>query len=347
MTSRPVLRADAAPHAASDEGLEPPLLEVRDLHTEFRTRRGAVRAVNGVSFSVRRGEVFAVVGESGCGKTATAMSILGILPEPAGKVVSGQVLFEGEDLLAASPERLRSIRGDRIAMVFQEPTLNPVARVGYQVAEVLREHRDVSRHDAWERAVELLDLVGIPHARERARDYPHLFSGGMRQRVMIAMAIALHPKLLIADEPTTALDVTIQAQVLDVLLDVKRQLGMAVLLITHDLGVVAGVAQRVMVMYAGRKVEEGDIRAVYNHPKHPYTRGLLASTSRLDRPRAGRIPQIPGAPPSLIRLPAGCRFAPRCPLTEERCRAEDPPLRSVGSQQWAACHLASPDDDRP
>ncbi|MGI9034230.1 MAG: ABC transporter ATP-binding protein [Acidimicrobiales bacterium] len=327
--------------SAGDSRQAGPLLDVRELRAEFRTRAGVVRAVDGVSFSVQPGQVLAVLGESGCGKTATALAILGLLPSPAGRVVGGQVLFKGEDLLTARPGRIRQIRGNRIAMVFQEPVLNPVSRVGDQVSEVIRAHRNVPSKEATERAVALLDLVGIPQARDRSRDYPHQFSGGMRQRAMIAMAIALDPELLIADEPTTALDVTVQAQVLELLLGVRERLGMAMILITHDLGVVAGVAERVMVMYAGRNVEEADLADLYRDPRHPYTAGLLASTIRLDRPRRGAMAQIAGTPPNLIEEPAGCRFAPRCPHADQRCREDYPVPVAVGVGHHSACHYAA------
>jgi len=319
-----------------------PVLSVENLCSEFRTEAGDVRAVDDVSFSIVQKEVFAIVGESGCGKSTAALSILGLLPQPAGRIASGRVLFRGEDLVAASPARLRQVRGDRIAMIFQDPltALNPTLRVGEQIAEVFRAHRDISQKHAMERAVELLAIVGIPRPRERADDYPHQFSGGMRQRVMIAMAIALQPALLIADEPTTALDVTIQAQILEVLLDVRERFDMAILLITHDLGVVAGTADRVMVMYAGKKVEEAAALDLFRSPKHPYTWGLLGSTTRVDRPRAGLMPQIPGAPPSLLMPPPACRFAPRCPRVQDICRTTYPELRTVDVGQVAACHFA-------
>jgi len=318
------------------------LLSVRDLATIFNTEVGVVHAVDGVSFDVRSGEVFAVVGESGSGKTVTALSILGLIPEPAGKIVSGEILYRGDDLVRMDADRRRHIRGDRIAMVFQDPltSLNPVHRVGDQIAEVVRAHRDVSRAEALARAVELLELVGIPNAKERWRHYPHEFSGGMRQRVMIAMAVALDPDLLIADEPTTALDVTVQAQILDVLLGIREQFDTAIMLITHDLGVVAEVADRLMVMYAGKKVEEGERDTVFATPKHPYTWGLLASTTRIDQPRLDRCHQIPGAPPSLIAPPPACRFAPRCAYAQPVCRTIYPELQWVGPGQLAACHFA-------
>jgi len=319
-----------------------PLLEIRVLTTVFNTEMGVLRAVDGVSFEVRAGEVLAVVGESGCGKTVTAMSILGLIPQPAGKIVAGEILYRGEDLVGMAPHRLRQIRGDRIAMIFQDPltALNPVYRVGDQIAEVILAHRKVSKAAAFKQAVELLDLVGIPNPPERARHYPHEFSGGMRQRAMIAMGVALDPDLLIADEPTTALDVTVQAQILEVLLEVQSRLGSAILLITHDLGVVAEVANRVMVMYAGKKVEEGDVDTIFDHPKHPYTWGLLASTTRADEPLLDRMFQIPGAPPSLIHPPPACRFAPRCPFVQEVCRTDYPDPAMVVPGHEVACHFA-------
>ncbi|MGH4022202.1 MAG: ABC transporter ATP-binding protein [Pseudonocardiaceae bacterium] len=297
-----------------------------------------------MSFSIQPGEVFALVGESGCGKTATALSIMGLIPRRMGRVVKGEVFFGDEELLTIRPERLRQIRGDRIAMVFQEPTLDPTSRIGDQIAEVIRAHRDLSRRQAGEQAVELLEVVGIPGAAQRARDYPHQFSGGMRERAMIAMALSLRPDLLIADEPTTALDVTIQAQILELLIDLRLQFGMAVLLITHDLGLVAGFAQRVMVMYAGRKAEEADVRSLYRRPRHPYTYGLLACTTRLDRSRPERLPQILGSPPSLIDPAPTCHFAPRCPCAQDVCRQLLPQLLEVDPGHVAACHFAQ--DDR-
>jgi len=333
-------------------GTEATLLEVEDLSTVFRTEAGIVHAVDGVSFTVEPGEVLAIVGESGCGKTVTALSVMGLIPAPSGRITSGSIRFHGQDLLRIDAERRREIRGDRIAMIFQDPltALNPVHRVGHQIAEAIRAHRTVTRGEAWARAVELLKLVGIPNAAQRARDYPHHFSGGMRQRAMIAMAIALDPELLIADEPTTALDVTVQAQILRVLLDVRERLGMAVILITHDLGVVAGIADRVVVMYAGKKVEEADVHALYAAPRHPYTWGLLGSTTRVDRPRLEQLTQIPGAPPSLLAPPPACRFAPRCAYAQPLCREEYPELRQAdgaGHRHLAACHFADLDDWGP
>jgi oligopeptide/dipeptide ABC transporter ATP-binding protein len=325
------------------------VLEVRDLRTSFSTEAGVLRAVDNVSFDVCAGEVLGVVGESGCGKTVTAMSIMGLLPRPAGRIESGKILFKGDDLVTMKPRQRRAIAGDRISMVFQDPltALNPVYRIGSQITELIRAHRDLSRREAWTRAVELLGLVGIPNPGDRARDYPHQFSGGMRQRAVIAMAIALNPDLLIADEPTTALDVTVQAQILEVLLRVRDQLGMAIMLITHDLGVVAEVAERVMVMYAGKKVEEAPVDVLYERPKHPYTWGLLAATTRADRPAIDRLYQITGAPPSLLHPPPACRFAPRCPHVQAICREVEPELRLVGDSQEAACHFADQADWGP
>ena len=326
------------------------VLEVRDLETNFATEDGLVRAVDGVSFEVYRGEVLGIVGESGCGKTVTSLSVMGLLPEPAGRVTGGELLFQGTDLLKLSKRRRRELRGDRMSMIFQDPltALNPVHRVGRQISEIIRVHRDISKGAAARRTVELLDMVGIPNPEQRANDYPHQFSGGMRQRAMIAMAIANEPDLLIADEPTTALDVTVQAQILDVLLDVRERLGMAMVLITHDLGVIAGVADRVIVMYAGKKIEEADVDTIYEAPRHPYTWGLIESTPRADRVRGEHLYQIPGAPPSLITPPPGCRFAPRCAYAQELCRADYPHLRPAGGEgQEAACHFADRRDWGP
>ncbi len=326
------------------------LLEVTDLKTIFRTEVGIVHAVDGVSFKVDPGEVLAIVGESGCGKTVTALSVMGLIPAPAGRIAGGSIRYHDEDLLRMDSERRREIRGNRIAMIFQDPltALNPVHRIGAQIAEAIQAHRDVSRKEAWRRAVDLLTLVGIPNAEQRARNYPHHFSGGMRQRAMIAMAIALDPELLIADEPTTALDVTVQAQILRVLLDVQERFGMAIILITHDLGVVAGIADRVVVMYAGKKVEEADVHTLYGAPQHPYTWGLLGSTTRVDRPRLEQLAQIPGAPPSLLAPPPACRFAPRCAYVQPLCRSEYPELREAPSgDHLAACHFAGLSDWGP
>jgi peptide/nickel transport system ATP-binding protein len=317
-----------------------PLLSVRDLHTVFHTDAGIVRAVDGVSFDVAEREIFAIVGESGSGKTVTALSILGLIPKPAGKIVSGEITYRGEDLLGASKERLREIRGDRIAMIFQDPltALNPVYRVGDQIAEVFLTHREISKTEALDKAVELLDLVGIPKARERIRSFPHEFSGGMRQRVMIAMAIALDPDLIIADEPTTALDVTIQAQILRVLTNIRDTFNTAIMLITHDLGVVAEYADTVQVMYAGKVAERGRRDDVYYDALHPYTWGLLQSISRLDED-VERLHPIKGNPPSLINVPPGCPFHPRCPYRFAPCDNVVPPLVMEDAFHSSACHL--------
>src|SRR5215204_6953826 len=319
------------------------LLSLRDLHAGFETDDGRVQAVDGVSFDVSRGEVFAIVGESGSGKSVTAMSILGLLPTL--KVERGEILWKGRDLLQLPEDERRKVRGKEIAMIFQDPltALNPVHTVGRQIGEMARIHEKVSKGNAFERAVEMLDLVGIPEPRKRAKMYPHEFSGGMRQRAMIAMAITCKPDLLIADEPTTALDVTVQAQVLEVLLDIKDEINSAIMLITHDLGVVAGLAQRVMVMYAGRQVELGQTDEIFYEPRHPYTLGLLASLPRLDD--VGDEPLVPivGTPPSLIRKPSGCAFHPRCRFARVPgiCESDDPALRLVaGDAHSSACHYA-------
>jgi glutathione transport system ATP-binding protein len=319
------------------------LLSVQDLRAVFDTDDGVVQAVDGVSFDVHRGEVFSIVGESGSGKSVTAMTIMGLIP--AVKVERGQILWKGSDLLAMREDQLRRVRGGEIAMIFQDPltALNPVHTVGKQVGEMARIHDGVNRRQAFERAVEMLDLVGIPEPRKRARMYPHEFSGGMRQRAMIAMAITCKPDLLIADEPTTALDVTVQAQVLEVLLDIKDEIDSAIMLITHDLGVVAGLSDRVMVMYAGRQAEVGATDEIFSEHRHPYTLGLLASLPRLDD--AGDEPLVPivGSPPSLIRRPPGCPFHPRCRFARVpgRCNEEIPEMRPVGGDgHLASCHYA-------
>ncbi len=319
-----------------------PLLELRDLRTTFETEHGTAPVVDGVSLSMQSGDVLGLVGESGCGKTMTALSILGLVPEP-GRIVAGDVLFEGRSLRALSPEGLRRLRGSRIAMIFQEPasSLNPVFSCGEQIAEVLRAHRRMRYGAARTRAVELLERVGLPEPRRVAGRYPHQLSGGMCQRVMIAMALACEPALLIADEPTTALDVTIQAQILDLLRDLRDREGMAVLLITHDLGVVAHSATHVAVMYAGRIVESAPAPALFSAPQHPYTRGLLQSRADLRR-RSARLPGIAGSVPDPARLPSYCRFFARCPSREERCRQEDPPARTVGPQHASRCLVELP-----
>ena len=324
-------------------GSDTPLLRVEDLKTYFFTRDGVVRAVDGVSLSVARSETLAIVGESGCGKSVTSLSILRLIASPPGRTVAGRALFEGRDLLELSELEMRKIRGDAISMIFQEPmtSLNPVLTIGRQIAEVLVLHRGLSRQQAAGRAVEMLRLVRMPEPERRFGHYPHQLSGGMRQRVMIAMALACEPRLLIADEPTTALDVTIQAQILDLMRELKERMGTAIVLITHDLGVVAEMAQRVVVMYAGRSVEEGSAAAVFAHPRHPYTRGLLDSVPKLGaaskRDGAGRLSEITGTVPSLVDPIVGCAFAPRCAFATARCRNEYPPLEEKIPGHRAAC----------
>jgi peptide/nickel transport system ATP-binding protein len=322
------------------------ILQVSDLQTVFFTNSGLFRAVDHVSFEVRRGETLAIVGESGCGKSVSALSIMRLVPDPPGRIVGGRVLLEGTDLLGLDEARMRDIRGNRISMIFQEPmtSLNPVMRIGDQITEAVRLHRTMSAKAAWDQAVDMLRLVRIPEPARRAREYPHQLSGGMRQRAMIAMALACRPALLIADEPTTALDVTIQAQILALILDLQKELGMGLILITHDLGVVAQTAQRVIVMYAGKKVEEADVEALFTDPRHPYTRGLMASipvVPNSGRKAQARLAEIPGTVPALTRLPAGCAFAPRCALAVERCRNDTPPLQDWGNGHWAACWRAA------
>jgi oligopeptide/dipeptide ABC transporter ATP-binding protein len=314
------------------------LLEVQDLKVSFRTEDGVVKAVDGVTFSVDAGEVVAIVGESGSGKSVTAMTLMGLTRGPNSRF-EGRALFDGYDVVAAPDEELRKIRGAGIAMVFQDPmsSLNPVYRVGKQIAEQIRTHESkISKGQALDRSIELMERVGIPRARDRARSYPHEFSGGMRQRVMIAMALANSPKLLIADEPTTALDVTIQAQILDELRQLRTSTQAGIILVTHDLGVVADIADRIVVMYAGRVVEQGTLDEIFYDPQHPYTWGLLGSITRVDRDRSQRLPAIPGLPPSLLRPPEGCHFRPRCPHKFDRCR-EVPPLAARAPE--APAHL--------
>ncbi|GIF01228.1 ABC transporter ATP-binding protein [Paractinoplanes rishiriensis] len=317
-----------------------PLLAVEDLHVEFRTRDGVVNAVNGVSWEVHAGETFALLGESGSGKSVSAQAVMGILDTPPAYVTRGAVKFAGEDVLAMPEQRRRRLRGQRIAMVFQDAltALNPTFTVGWQIAEMLRIHRGSTRSEARRRAVELLDRVHIPAAADRLSDYPHEFSGGMRQRVMIAMALALDPAVLIADEPTTALDVTVQAQILELLADLQAEQQMALVLITHDLGVVAEVADRIAVMYAGRIVETAPAARLFRQPAHPYTEGLLASVPRVSS-QGGPLEPIGGAPPNLARIPPGCAFHPRCGYRRPVCRAEEPPLYRVGPDRGSACHF--------
>ena len=316
------------------------LLDVRDLHVEFRTREGVARAVNGVTYSVRAGETLAVLGESGSGKSVTAQAIMGILDSPPGFVTGGEVIFQGRDLLKLNNEERRKVRGAKMAMVFQDAlsALNPVLSVGEQLGEMFTVHRGLSRKAARAKAIELMERVRIPAARERVRQYPHQFSGGMRQRVMIAMAMALEPDLIIADEPTTALDVTVQAQVMDLLAELQREYNMGLILITHDLGVVADVADKIAVMYAGRIVETSPVHDIYRAPAHPYTKGLLDSIPRLDR-KGRELYAIKGLPPNLLRIPPGCAFNPRCPRARALCRTDVPPLYRAGQDRASACHF--------
>jgi oligopeptide/dipeptide ABC transporter ATP-binding protein len=316
-----------------------PLLTVENLTVEFALQGQYVRAVNDVSFSLDRGEVLAVVGESGCGKSVTALSLMRLVPEPPART-SGRILFGGEDLRQLREKAMRAIRGRRIAMIFQDPlsSLNPVLTIGFQVAEVIALHRKLPMKVAWEGAVEMLGRVGIPDPELRAHSYPHQISGGQRQRAMIAMAFACEPELVIADEPTTALDVTVQRQVLDLMLDLRRERGTSILLITHDLGVVAEAADRVQVMYAGRIVETADVKQLFAAPAHPYTQALLASVPRLDTERSERLPMIPGQPPDLLSMPIGCPFQPRCPHAHDRCR-EMPDWSTVAPNHEARCWL--------
>jgi peptide/nickel transport system ATP-binding protein len=332
---------------ARRKGCEMALLEVENLQTHFRTPDGVNRAVDGVSFHVEEGETLAIVGESGCGKSVTAMSILRLIPEPPGKT-AGAIRLQGRDLMTLDDRAMRGIRGNDISMIFQEPmtSLNPVLSIGWQLGETLRLHQRLDRKAAQARAMDMLDLVGIAEPGRRLREYPHQMSGGMRQRVMIAMALACNPKLLIADEPTTALDVTIQAQILDLMAELKRRIGAAIVLITHDLGVVAEVAERVMVMYAGRKVEEAPVVALFRAPRHPYTQGLLGAVPKLGSSLTGtetRLAEIPGTVPSLKQRMVGCVFAGRCPRATELCRQVAPALELKAPGHLAACHYAAAD----
>ena len=322
-------------------GMSPPggpLVSVEDLRVAFHTDSGVVKAVDGVSWSIAPGETLGIVGESGSGKSVSALTLLGLVPQPPAKI-TGKILFRGRDLLTASEDELRSLRGREISMIFQDPltALNPVFKVGHQVAEVIQAHEKIGKVPARKRAVDLLAEVGIPNPRQRAQEYPHQYSGGMRQRAMIAMALALDPALLLADEPTTALDVTVQAQIMNLLRKLQEERGTAIVLITHDLGVVAGHADRVIVMYAGKVAETALADDLYHAPRHPYSLGLLSSIARLDRRRTQRLQPIPGQPPSLIRVPPGCAFHPRCPFATEICSEEMPPLTGGGSHR-AACH---------
>ncbi len=325
--------------AASKNGV---LLEIDNLQTQFFTDAGTVRAVDGVSLKVRRGETLGVVGESGCGKSVTALSVLRLIPDPPGKIVSGAIRLEGRNLLDLPEDEMRKVRGGSISMIFQEPmtSLNPVFTVGDQIAEGVRLHQKLSKRESWNKSIEMLRLVRIPDPERRVKEYPHQMSGGMRQRVMIAMALSCNPHLLIADEPTTALDVTIQAQILELLNQLKAELGMAVMLITHDLGVVADTAARVVVMYAGRVVEEAPVLELFGNPLHPYTQGLLNSIPRIQKAdRRPRLQAIPGMVPDLLELPAGCKFQERCAKVFEPCRGEEPPLKTVKPDHYVRCFL--------
>jgi peptide/nickel transport system ATP-binding protein len=317
------------------------LLEVRGLRTYFASERGEVRAVDGVDFSLERGRTLGIVGESGCGKSVTALSIMGLVPQPPGRIAGGEVLFEGKDLLKLPAQRLRDLRGDELSMIFQEPmsSLNPAFQVGEQVAEALLRHKDIGKDEAQNQAIEMLRRVRIPSPERRARDYPHQLSGGMRQRVMIAMALACNPKLLIADEPTTALDVTIQAQILELMRALRAELGTAIILITHDLGVIAELADDVIVMYAGKVIERCAAKRLFSEPQHPYTVGLLGSIPRLHL-QQDRLSAIEGFVPDAASPPAGCRFHPRCPFVVEKCLREVPPLMEITNDHHAACWRA-------
>jgi oligopeptide transport system ATP-binding protein len=315
------------------------LLNVRGLETQFRTREGLVHAVNGVDFTLREGETLGIVGESGCGKSVTVMSMLRLIPSPPGKVVAGQAFYQGKDLLKMSDEEIRHIRGSQISMIFQDPmtSFNPVLTIGRQVSEPLEIHQGMNRRQAYERVTEMLELVGIPKAKDRLGDYPHQFSGGMRQRVMIAMSLVCNPSILIADEPTTALDVTIQAQIIELAKELRDKLGMAMIWITHDLGVIAGLADRMAVMYGGFIIETAPVKSLYSTPSHPYTLGLLNSLPRMDSDHYRRLESIDGLPPILMEKPAYCPFAPRCTFVRERCMQENPPLLEIAADHYSAC----------
>ncbi|MCC3769216.1 ABC transporter ATP-binding protein [Streptomyces sp. UNOC14_S4] len=339
--------AEKTGKAAAEGEKSTPLLEVRDLHVEFKTRDGVAKAVNGVSYSVDAGETLAVLGESGSGKSVTAQAIMGILDSPPGRVAGGEILFHGQDILKLPENERRKLRGPKMAMIFQDAlsALNPVFSVGNQLGEMFRVHQGLSKKDAKARAIELMDRVRIPAAKQRVNDYPHQFSGGMRQRIMIAMAMALEPDLIIADEPTTALDVTVQAQVMDLLAELQREYNMGLILITHDLGVVADVADKIAVMYAGRIVETAPVHELYKRPAHPYTRGLLDSIPRLDQ-KGQELYAIKGLPPNLLHIPTGCAFNPRCPVAQDVCRKDIPELHRVTEQdgteldgRGSACHF--------
>ncbi|NND99059.1 MAG: ABC transporter ATP-binding protein [Pirellulaceae bacterium] len=316
-----------------------PILQVDDLRVSFKTDDGIVRAVRGVSFDVQKGETIGLVGESGSGKSVTNLAIMGLVPKPPGQIDGGTAIYQGRDLLAMNDPQLQSIRGKKIAMIFQDPmtALNPLMTVEQQMIEITRLHMGLNKKQARTRAAEMLEMVGISSPVKRLRDYPHQFSGGMRQRVMIAMALSCEPDILIADEPTTALDVTIQAQILDLLADLQKRRGTSIILITHDLGVVAGVCHRVMVMYAGRVVEKADVNALFDSPRHPYTIGLLHSLPRYDEEKSELLQAIPGQPPDLAHIPKGCAFRPRCPYAIDQCAQQEPPLEPKGDDRLAAC----------
>ncbi|HUT15773.1 MAG TPA: ABC transporter ATP-binding protein [Anaerolineae bacterium] len=315
------------------------LLQVQGLKTQFFTQDGVVNAVNSISYDLNEGETLGIVGESGCGKSVSVLSLMQLIPTPPGKIVAGEAWFQGRDLLSMDAEEIRSVRGNKIAMIFQDPmtSLNPVLTISQQVSEALELHLGMDKKQARERSVELLELVQIPDAANRIDDYPHQFSGGMRQRVMIAMGLSCNPQLLIADEPTTALDVTIQAQIIDLVKQLKEEIGMAVIWITHDMGVIAGIAARVNVMYAGHIIESAGVKDLYGDPRHPYTLGLLASMPRLNAERKEKLTPIEGLPPDLIDMPPGCPFAPRCSYAIDRCLAENPKLETVARRHAAAC----------
>jgi peptide/nickel transport system ATP-binding protein len=340
LSGMPESRNDTSPAAAPSR----PILEIEDLNTHFFTREGVVRAVDGVSYALHRGKTLGVVGESGCGKSVTALSILRLVANPPGRIVGGAIRFDGKDLLKLSESQMERIRGNDISMIFQEPmtSLNPVFTVGHQISETVVLHQKLSKRDGLDKAVEMLRLVHIPEPERRVHEYPHQLSGGMRQRVMIAMALSCNPKILIADEPTTALDVTIQAQILDLMQELREKLGTAIILITHDMGVIAENAERVVVMYAGKKVEEADADELFSRPCHPYTEGLLGSIPRLDlvakqNTNRGRLHEIEGVVPSLYNLPPGCTFADRCDYATDQCRVAFPPLEEKRPGHWAAC----------
>lgn len=320
------------------------LLDIRGLRTQFFTDDGLARAVDGVSYSLEKGETVGVVGESGCGKSVTALSVLRLIPDPPGKIVDGEIIFEGTDLLGLSSADMRRIRGNDISMIFQEPmtSLNPVFTIGNQITEAVRLHQGLNKREALDKAIEALRLVGIPVPERRVHEYPHQLSGGMRQRAMIAMALSCNPKVLIADEPTTALDVTIEAQILDLMRTLQDELGTAIIMITHDLGVIAEMARKVVVMYAGKVVEQAPVEHIFASPNHPYTQGLLQSLPRVDKDASGakqRLQEIPGIVPSLLNLPTGCKFASRCPSVMPQCEEKEPPLEQVASDHYSACWL--------